>query len=67
MHICKTAFVLSMAVAIGGALWAGLAEWGVAGVYGVGAASVLVYHLGVYWIEDRPAGSGRRASARLTD
>ena len=62
MHICRTAFALSMAVAIGGALWAGLAGWNTAGVYGVGVASILVYHLVAYWIEDRPRK--RRASSR---
>jgi hypothetical protein len=66
MHICKRAFALCIAVAIGGALWAALAEWGVAGVYGVGVASVLVYHVGAFWIEDRPRG-GKRARRRLMD
>ena len=51
-----------MAVALGGAFWAGLADWSTAGVYGVGFVSILVYHLGAYWIEDRPRK--RRASSR---
>lgn len=54
MHIYKVPFAISMAVAVGGALWASLAEWSTAGVYGVCFAAVVVYFVGVYWIESRP-------------
>jgi hypothetical protein len=54
MHICRTALAVSMAVALGGALWAGFADWSAAAVYGVGFASILVYFLAAYWIDERP-------------
>ena len=53
-----------MAVAIGGALWAGLADWSTAGVYGVGFASILVYFLAAYWIEERPRKERASAPSR---
>ena len=54
MDICKVPLLLCAAVALVGAVCAAIGEWSPAGVYGVGFTAIVVYFVGVYWVEDRP-------------
>lgn len=46
--------MLGAIVTLVGTLCAAIGEWGVAGVYGVVFAGIVVYFVALYWVEDRP-------------
>jgi len=53
MYICKPALSLSLALAVGGTVLAGLGSWSAGAYYGVVAVSVLAYFLVLSWVETR--------------
>lgn len=53
MHICKPAFLLSIALTLFGTLLADMGDWSAAAYYGIATVGILVYFAVFTWVEER--------------